>query len=102
MTKKFTYIVAHESGIHARPAGIFVNFAKNIDDSVNIFIRFNDKIANGRSLFEIMALCLKQGDTIEISLENNLKYGDPKITNDELELASIEQKLLNFLQENHW
>lgn len=114
--EKFKYEITREDGIHARPAGEFVNFAKKLGESTELFIKFGDKTANAKKLFEVMSLCLKKGSIAEFTIkqkcndekaikpENNIK--SPVSSNDENivpdALESIKKKVLDFLQKNAW
>ncbi len=66
----FTYVITDENGIHARPAGMLVNFAKSTGDT--IVVKSKGKTADATRLFAIMGLGAKKGDTLEfvVSGEN--------------------------------
>lgn len=65
--KSFSYKIRDEVGIHARPAGMIVKLAKESGCSVNI--KKGDKIADASKLFSVMALTVKCGDTVEVTVE---------------------------------
>ena len=65
--KSFNYVVTDEVGIHARPAGILVKEAKKY--SSKIVLTVNGKNAEATKLMAIMSLGVKQGQTVEITVE---------------------------------
>lgn len=56
-----------ENGIHARPAGLLVKLAANLKSTM--IMHKGEKMADLKRLFAIMGLCVKKGDTIEITFE---------------------------------
>lgn len=54
-------------GIHARPAGILVKTMQ--DFTSNFVIAKGDKTADGKRLFALMKLAVRQGDAITITAE---------------------------------
>ncbi len=56
-------------GLHARPAGILVNHAKNFDCSINI--SFGGKKADCKGIFGVMGLGVKCGDTIKMEFSGS-------------------------------
>jgi phosphocarrier protein len=65
--KSFDYVIKDELGIHARPAGMLVKEAKKFQSAVTI--SHNEQSAQATKLMSIMALGVKQGDTVTISAE---------------------------------
>lgn len=63
---KNKFMITNESGLHARPASVFVNNVKRYQSDV--IIRKNGKEANGKSLMRILTLGISKGDTIEIEV----------------------------------
>jgi phosphotransferase system HPr (HPr) family protein len=63
---KFTYVITDENGIHARPAGMLVRFAKETPDRITV--KNKDKSADATRLFAIMGLGAKKGDTLEFTV----------------------------------
>ncbi|TCT17569.1 phosphocarrier protein [Melghiribacillus thermohalophilus] len=63
---KNKFMITNESGLHARPASVFVNNVKSYQSDV--IIRKNGKEANGKSLMRILTLGISKGDTIEIEV----------------------------------
>ncbi|SHK02431.1 HPr family phosphocarrier protein [Tepidibacter formicigenes] len=57
-------IIKNESGIHARPAGVFVKKASEFKSQVEI--EFNGKKVNAKSIMGIMSLGLSKGNEINI------------------------------------
>ena len=80
--KEFQYTVKDACGIHARPAGLLVKVAKGFASTATL-----EKGGKTCDLRKLMALGVKQGDTVTIKVE-----GD-----DEAACAEAIQK---FLSEN--
>ena len=57
-------IITHPVGLHARPASVFVQIAKNF--SSEIFVLCNGRQANAKSILSILQLGASQGATILI------------------------------------
>ncbi|NQZ29462.1 MAG: HPr family phosphocarrier protein [Mycoplasmatales bacterium] len=64
---KFTAKITDPVGLHARPASITVSAASKFDSEIKI--EANGKSGNLKSIMNIMALGVKQGDEITISAE---------------------------------
>lgn len=82
---KFEYVITDEMGIHARPAGLFVKCAAKF--SSKITVESKGKLADAKRLFAVMGLGVKQGDTINVTVEG--EDGDEAV-----------QKLEEFCKEN--
>lgn len=67
--KEFTYKICDELGIHARPAGLVVNEAKKYKAALTIYK--DEKSADLKKLFAVMALAVKKGDTVRITAEGD-------------------------------
>lgn len=67
--QKITYIIRDKNGLHARPAGLIVQVAKQYSSSVGM--RAGEKSADCKKLFQIMQLGVKAGDEVEISAEGS-------------------------------
>ncbi|MBA4603277.1 HPr family phosphocarrier protein [Thermoactinomyces mirandus] len=66
MAKK-KVIVQLETGLHARPAALFVQEANNF--SSEIFVIKGDKKVNAKSIMGIMSLAVSRGTEITIAAE---------------------------------
>lgn len=62
--QQFTYILKHETGIHARPAGVIVSEAKKY--ACKITLTLGEKTADAKGLFSVMGLSAKGGDCVGI------------------------------------
>ena len=66
--KSFTYVIQDPLGIHARPAGLLVKAAKELDSTVTI-----EKAGGGSAaatkLMALMGLGVKGGDTVIVTVE---------------------------------
>jgi phosphocarrier protein len=57
-----TITLASKSGLHARPAAIFVQKAKAFRSQITL--SKNDKTVNGKSILSVLTLGAEQGDQI--------------------------------------
>lgn len=65
--KTFNYTITDEIGIHARPAGLLVKEAKEYNSKITVSI--GGKQAEATKLMAIMSLGVKNGQTVEVSVE---------------------------------
>lgn len=66
--KKFEYTVKEVSGIHARPAGLLVKAAKELDSTITLE-NVAGKAAAATKLMAVMGLGIKQGDVVTVTVE---------------------------------
>jgi phosphocarrier protein len=66
--KSFEYTITDEVGIHARPAGVLVKEAKKFESTITLTTSAG-KSADVRKLMALMALGVKQGETVTVSAE---------------------------------
>lgn len=83
--KEFIYKITDENGIHARPAGLTVKKASEFVSDIKL--TFGDKTADAKKIFSIMALGVKNGDSVTVTVSGE----------DEDEAA---YELSEFLKEN--
>jgi phosphocarrier protein HPr len=62
-----TLIVHHEVGLHARPASLFVQTAKQFDAEIEV--SHGDQRANAKSILGVLTLGAEQGAEITIHAE---------------------------------
>lgn len=67
--KKINYTVTAEAGIHARPAGLLVKKAASFKSDIKILHEQRGSEADLKRLMAVMALGVKQGDSIVLSVE---------------------------------
>ncbi|MGP1403117.1 MAG: HPr family phosphocarrier protein [Catonella sp.] len=67
--KKITYTVKAEAGLHARPAGLLVKQSASFKSNIKILSEASGKEADLKRLMAVMALGVKQGDSIVVSAE---------------------------------
>lgn len=79
--KEFTYTITDPIGIHARPAGLLAKQAKALDSTVTI-TKADGKFAVTSKLMAVMALAIKQGETVTVTVEGS---------NEEADAAAMEQ-----------
>ncbi len=65
--KTFTYTIRDEVGIHARPAGMLVNKAKEFECGVTV--HKDGRSADAKKLFSLMGLGVKCGDFIQVEAD---------------------------------
>lgn len=57
-------VILNEMGLHAIPTVLFVKNASQFES--NIFVHFNGKSSNAKSVIGLMSLEVKKGDEIKI------------------------------------
>lgn len=67
--KKINYTVVTEAGIHARPAGLLVKQAASFKSDIKLLNEENGKEADLKRLMAVMALGVKQGNSIVVTVE---------------------------------
>lgn len=67
--KEIKYVLTDPDGIHARPAGEFINLIKGLGVSVQITL--GDKKADAGKIFEVMKLGASRGDEIGLFVSGN-------------------------------
>ncbi len=60
-------VVHNKTGLHARPASVFVDFAKGFQ--ANIRVRHGDVVADGKSLISLLQLGVSTGATLRVSAQ---------------------------------
>jgi phosphotransferase system HPr (HPr) family protein len=61
-TKERAVTVASKSGLHARPASLFVQKAKEFQSQITI--SKNEKTVNAKSILSVLSLGAEQGDLV--------------------------------------
>ena len=77
----FEYTINDPLGVHARPAGMLLKELKKYS-GCTINITKKDKTVNALKLMAIMQMCIKQGDTVTVSVDGE---------NEETVAAEIEE-----------
>lgn len=67
--KKINYTVTAEAGIHARPAGLLVKKAASFKSNIKILHDQRGSEADLKRLMVVMALGVKKGDRIVLSVD---------------------------------
>lgn len=65
--KEFTFTVTDPMGIHARPAGLLVKEAKKYESTITVLK--GTRKGDLKKIFTIMALGVKQGESITVQVE---------------------------------
>ena len=60
-----TVTIGSKSGLHARPAAVFVQHAKEF--RCQISVAKNDKTANAKSILSVLTLGAEQGDQVVLT-----------------------------------
>ena len=99
--KSFEYTITDPVGIHARPAGNLAKEAKQYEAVVTI--TKDGKSAEAKKLMALMALGVKQGDTVTVSVEG----ADEEVVAQKMEEAGCKEvpalkgKYLNHYAKNY-
>jgi phosphotransferase system HPr (HPr) family protein len=64
-TLEHTITLGSKSGLHARPAAVFVQHAKGFRSQITL--SKNDKKANAKSILSVLSLGAEQGDSIVLT-----------------------------------
>ena len=65
--RQITYTVKAEAGLHARPAGLLVKQAASFKSDIKILNEESGKEADLKRLMAVMALGVRQGNSVVIS-----------------------------------
>lgn len=65
--KTFEYTIKDSVGIHARPAGMIVNKAKEFESAFTL--QKDGRTADLKKLMSLMSLGVRSGDTVTITVE---------------------------------
>lgn len=72
--KNFEYIIKDEEGLHARPARLLVKEAEKLN-SVIMVDKCGQK-CSAKKIFGIMALGIKKGDEVMVTVEGDSEESD--------------------------
>lgn len=64
-----TVTIGSKSGLHARPAAVFVQNAKGFQSKITL--SKNDKIVNGKSILSVLTLGAEQGDRVVLQADGD-------------------------------
>lgn len=64
---EITLTIQNKSGLHARPAALFSQKASSFKS--NIVVVKDGKTSNGKSILAVMALGVKQGESIVLTID---------------------------------
>ena len=65
--REIKYVVTNPLGVHARPCALLAQCCVNYKSEV--LVKSNDKTADGRNVLNLLALRIKYGDTMVITIE---------------------------------
>lgn len=65
--KTFEYVITDPVGIHARPAGMLVKEVK--ESGATVAIACNGKSTDAGKLMSLIAMGIRQGDTVTVTVE---------------------------------
>jgi phosphotransferase system HPr (HPr) family protein len=85
-----TVILGSKSGLHARPAAVFVQHAKKFQSQItlSIFKDSGDKTVNAKSMLSVLSLGAEQGDRVVLKTNGE----DAEVAADKL-AALLEEDL---------
>ena len=66
--KQFTFTITDPLGIHARPAGILAQAAKNFPDTTILVVK-GDNAVKATQVLKLMSLGVKEGDAVRVTAE---------------------------------
>ncbi len=84
--RTFQYTIREELGMHARPAGLILQLAKEFKS--DIIVTNGDKSGNLKRLFSVIDLDIKYQDTVTVTIDGP----DEEVAAEEL-LAFFEENL---------
>src|SRR5258705_9950484 len=64
-----TVTLGSKSGLHARPAAVFVQQAKGFQSQITL--SKNDKTVNGKSILSVLTLGAEQGDQVILKVDGD-------------------------------
>lgn len=67
--KQITMVIENPTGLHARPAKVFVNIAKNF--KADIRVMYGEKKANAKSLISLLTLGVERNNEIRITAQGS-------------------------------
>lgn len=67
--KTFEYVITNPVGIHARPAGNLVKFAKTFESEISITNHRNSKTGDAKKLFSLLSIAAMSQDTVTVTVE---------------------------------
>ena len=70
-TVKKTFTVKNKSGLHARPAALFVQIANKFDSHITVRREDDNEEVNGKSIMGILMLGAEKGSSIIIEAEGD-------------------------------
>ena len=70
-TIKKTLIVKNKSGLHARPAALFVQIANKFDSRITVRREDDNEEVNGKSIMGILMLGAEKGSSIIIEADGD-------------------------------
>ena len=73
--REIRYIVSNPLGIHARPCALLAQCCVNYKSE--ILVKSNDISADGRNVLSLLAMKIKYGDTVTITIDGedeNIAY----------------------------
>ena len=75
--RTFNYKIKDELGIHARPAGMLVRTAKELDSEITI--TKGEKTASASKLIAVMGLGIRHGDSITVTINGGDEINSEKV-----------------------
>lgn len=71
--KTIEYVITDPVGVHARPAGLLVKKAASYKSNIMLKNMETGKSADAKRIMSVMSLGVKQGNKIELSIEEKMR-----------------------------
>lgn len=65
--KQYEFALQNEHGLHARPAGLFIQACNKYQSAVSLYKA--DQMYNGKSMLGILKMAASKGDVIRVEVE---------------------------------
>lgn len=65
--KKYEFTLQNEHGLHARPAGLFIQTCNKYQSAVSLYKA--DQMYNGKSMLGILKMAASKGDIIRVEVD---------------------------------
>ncbi|XOQ47472.1 MAG: Phosphocarrier protein HPr [Eubacteriales bacterium] len=72
--RQFDYVIKDPEGLHARPAGMLVQYAKECTSKITI--NTSQSSADAKKLFKVMGLGVASGEKVTITVEGENEAAD--------------------------
>ncbi len=67
--KKYEFTLQNEHGLHARPAGLFIQACNKYQSTISLYKE--DQMYNGKSMLGILKMAASKGDVIRVEVDGS-------------------------------